>query len=193
VELAGWAASGATQRVVGLSVDGNEATSGRTGPRFADAFRLAARRGLRRAVHAGESSGPEGVRDALDLLLAERIDHGVRAVEDPSLVAELAARGVPLGVCPTSNVALGLVAILEQHPIDALRRAGVAVTINTDDPRLLGCDLVSEYAQCAAAFGWDQGVLIDLARASIDASFALADVKRELRADLTRFVSTDAP
>ena len=95
-------------RVVGVSIDGNEAAVGRTGPRFAEAFALARRAGLRRTVHAGESSGPEGVRDAVDVLGAERIDHGVRAVEDPALVRELADRGIPLGVCPRSNVLLGL-------------------------------------------------------------------------------------
>ena len=113
-------------RVVALSIDGNEAAAGRTGPRFAEAFRRAGAAGLGRTVHAGESSGPEGVRDAIELLGADRIDHGVRAIEDPELVALLADRRIPLGVCPTSNLKLGVCPSIDAHPIDRLRRAGVA-------------------------------------------------------------------
>ena len=133
-------------RVVALSIDGNEAAAGRTGPRFAQAFRRAGEAGLRRTVHAGESSGPEGVRDAIELLGADRIDHGVRAIEDPDLVGLLVDRQIPLGVCPTSNLTLGVYPSIESHPIDRLRRAGVAVSLNTDDPALLGASLVGEYA-----------------------------------------------
>ena len=167
-------------RVVALSIDGNEAAAGRTGPRFAEAFRRAGAAGLRRTVHAGESSGPEGVRDAIELLGADRIDHGVRAIEDPDLVALLVDRQIPLGVCPTSNLTLGVYAAIEDHPVDRLRRAGVAVSINTDDPVLLGASLVGEYALCSKAFGWSDGELRALARNSIDASFANADVKARL-------------
>src|SRR5206468_8321790 len=117
-----------------------------------DAFRRAAEGGLRRTAHAGESSGPEGVRDAVEILGAERIDHGVRAVDDGALVRELAARGVPLDICPGSNVTLGLYPDLESHPIEALRRAGVPVSVNTDDPALLRTDLVDEYARAARVF-----------------------------------------
>jgi adenosine deaminase len=173
-----------TPRLVGLSIDGNEATAGRTGPRFAEAFELAATYGLRRAVHAGESSGPEGVRDALELLHAERIDHGVRAIEDGELVAALAVGGVPLAICPTSNVSLGLVPSMREHPVEALRRAGVVVTVNTDDPLLFDTDLVSEYAACALAFGWDRAVCIELARASITSSFAPDRFKAQLLVEL---------
>jgi len=109
-------------RVVALSVDGNEAAAGRTGPRFAEAFRRAAAAGLRRTVHAGESSGPEGVRDAVELLGADRIDHGVRAVEDDRVVALLAERGIPLGVCPTSNLTLKLYPLLRPIPSTASER-----------------------------------------------------------------------
>lgn len=167
-------------RVVALSIDGNEAAAGRTGPRFAQAFRRAGAAGLRRTVHAGESSGPEGVRDAIELLGADRIDHGVRAIEDPELVRLLVDRQIPLGICPTSNLTLGVYPRIEDHPIDRLRRAGVAVSINTDDPVLLGASLVGEYAMCRKAFGWSDDDLRSLARHSIDASFANADVKARL-------------
>ncbi len=167
-------------RVVALSVDGNEALAGRTGPRFAEAFRKAGAHGLRRTVHAGESSGPDGVRDALDLLGADRIDHGVRAVEDPALVARLAELGIPLGVCPGSNLALGLYASMEEHPINRLRLAGVRVSVNTDDPALFGTSLVQEYARCVSAYGWDDGVLRALAGNAVQASFAAPEIKARL-------------
>lgn len=171
-------------RVVALSIDGNEAAAGRTGPRFAEAFRRAGARGLRRTAHAGESSGPEGVRDAIDCLGAERIDHGVRAIEEPALVALLAERGIPLDICPTSNVNLGIFPSLAQHPIEPMRRAGVRVSVNTDDPVLFGVSLAEEYAKVANAFGWTDDTVRAVARTSIEASFANPDLKSRLLADL---------
>lgn len=171
-------------RVVALSVDGNEATAGRTGPRFAEAFRRAGAAGLRRTVHAGESSGPEGVRDAVELLGADRIDHGVRAIEDPSLTAMLAERRIPLGICPSSNLVLKVYPSLDVHPIDALRRAGVAVSINTDDPSLLGTNLPREYGLCVEHFGWGDEVVRAVAATSIEASFANDDIRAGLRSAL---------
>lgn len=174
-------------RVVALSIDGNEAAAGRTGPRFAQAFKRAGAAGLRRTVHAGESSGSEGVRDAIELLGADRIDHGVRAIEDPTLVGLLADRRIPLGVCPTSNLTLGLYAAIEEHPIDRLRRAGVIVSINTDDPVLLGASLEGEYAICSKAFGWSDDILRTVARNSIEASFANVDIKAKLTRALSQW------
>lgn len=174
-------------RIVALSIDGNEAAAGRTGPRFAAAFRRAGEAGFRRTAHAGESSGAEGIRDAIHLLGAERIDHGVRAAEDPQLMDELRALGVPLDITPTSNVRLGLYADYASHPIDRLRRHGIAVSIGTDDPELLETDLPSEYARLAAAFGWDDEVLRELASTSITASFAPPEIKRDLLDALARW------
>jgi aerobic carbon-monoxide dehydrogenase large subunit len=189
LELVEWLVRRRHPRVVALSIDGNEAASGRTGPRFAEAFSRAAKAGLHRTVHAGESSGPEGVRDALDFLGAERIDHGIRAVEDPDLVAELADRRIPLNVCPGSNVLLGTYPDRSSHPLDALRRAGVLVTINTDDPALMRLSLVSEYAASAQAYGWDTAVLRQLARTSIEASFCDDDLRRRLLGALEQWES----
>ncbi len=167
-------------RVVALSIDGNETAAGRTGPRFAEAFRRAGAAGLKRTVHAGESSDASGVWDAIQLLGADRIDHGIRAIEDPKLVDELAKRQIPLGICPSSNVTLGLYPTLPDHPIEKLRRAGVPVSINTDDPALLGLRLENEYARCAEAFAWSDDEIRGLARTSITASFAAAETKRRL-------------
>jgi adenosine deaminase len=174
-------------RVVALSVDGNEAAAGRTGPRFAEAFRRAGSAGLQRTVHAGESSGPEGVRDAIELLQADRIDHGVRAIEDPGVVALLVDRRIPLGICPTSNLTLGVYPSMDRHPIEGLRRAGVAVSVNTDDPALLGTCLEHEYKRCCEQFAWSDDVLRAVARTAIDASFADDEVKTRLRDALNRW------
>jgi adenosine deaminase len=182
LELVDWLIERRHPRVVALSIDGNEAAAGRTGRRFAEAFRRAAEAGIHRTVHAGESSGPEGVRDAVEFLLAERIDHGVRASEDPALVRELADRGIPLDVCPGSNVLLGRYPDRRSHPLDSLRRAGVRVSINTDDPALMGHSLAGEYAETADAYGWDIAVLRELARTSIEASFCQPDARRRLLA-----------
>lgn len=187
VELVGILLDLRHPRVVALSVDGNEASAGRTGTRFAEAFRLAGAGGLKRTVHAGESSGPEGVWDAIELLQADRIDHGVRAIEDPALVAMLAERRIPLGICPTSNTTLGLYASLGEHPIERLRKAGVLVSINTDDPVLLDVSLPEEYCRCAEAFGWNTDVLQAVAATSIEASFASATVKHDMLARLSQW------
>ena len=175
-------------RVVALSIDGNEAAAGRTGPRFAPAFDRARAAGLHCCAHAGESSGPEGVRDALEFLGAERIDHGVRAIEDPSLVAQLASAGTPLDVCPTSNLRLGLAPSLGEHPVDRLYRAGVRVSLNTDDPVLFGATVDGEYESCAGAFGWGRDDLVAVARTSIESSFAEPGLRQDLLRDLSAYV-----
>lgn len=99
----------------------------------------------------------------------------------------LVDRRIPLGICPTSNLTLGVYAAIEDHPIDRLRRAGVVVSINTDDPALLGASLEGEYALCSKAFAWSDEVLRNLARNSIDASFANADIKAKLIQALRRW------
>ncbi|MBL7495161.1 adenosine deaminase [Frankia sp. CNm7] len=186
-ELVDWLVEARPVRVVALSIDGDERAAGRTGPRFADAFRRAADAGIRRTVHAGESSGPQGVWDALDLLRAERIDHGVRAAEDPALLRRLVDERVPLGVCPRSNLALGLYPDRASHPLPALLAAGVAVTVNTDDPAAMGYRLEAEWAACADAYGWGLAEVAELARASVRASFAPPELAASLLADIDAF------
>lgn len=188
VELVDWLLATRPDRIVALSVDGDEAAAGRTGERFAPLFDEARAAGFHTCAHAGESSGPEGVRDAIELLKAERIDHGIRAVEDPDLVRELAARAIPLDVCPTSNVRLGVVPSIGEHPVERLRSAGVAVSVNTDDPLLFGTSVAVEYARCAEAFRWGAPVLGAVARTSIESSFATDDRKRDLLSRLGAFL-----
>jgi adenosine deaminase len=104
----------------------------------------------------------------------------VRAAEDAALVRELADRGVPLNVCPGSNVLLGRYPDRVSHPLEALRRAGVRVSINTDDPALMGQSLVSEYVETAAAYGWDVQTVRQVARTSIEAAFCPEEVRQRL-------------
>ncbi len=127
------------------------------------------------------------MREAIEWLGADRIDHGVRAIEDAALVALLAERRIPLGICPTSNLVLGVVASIEAHPIEPLRRAGVPVSISTDDPVLLGASLEGEYALCSAAFRWSDDAVRAIAATSIAASFANDDVKRSLNEALAQW------
>ena len=116
---------------------------------YAAAFKLAKAEGLGSVPHAGEVAGPASIHGALDVLGADRIRHGIRAVEDPRLVEELRDRGIVLDVCPVSNVCTGAVATLEDHPLHELTAAGVRCSISTDDPAMFDTDLGREYAAAA--------------------------------------------
>jgi adenosine deaminase len=175
-------------RLVGLSIDGNEAETGPTGKRFAPAFALAGALGLGRTAHAGESSGPEGIISALDDLGVRRIDHGVRCVEDPELMGRLATEGVALNVCLTSNVEL-LYGSIDRHPLAALVDGGLAVTINTDDPVTLGVTLTSEFALAQQVCRWGMRGAIAATDTAIRASFAPASRVSELRKRLSEFAA----
>ncbi len=169
-----------THRVVGVSIDGNESAKGAGCGRFAPAVDRVRNAGYRVHVHTGESGGPDAMRASIEHLRPDRIDHGIRSVEDPALVAELVTRGIPLAICPTSNLTLGVVEDLATHPIRPLREAGVVVTINTDDPLFFSTDLATEYLRCAEAFDWGADDLRSLAAASITTSSAMSDMKSSL-------------
>ncbi|MDT0278423.1 adenosine deaminase [Blastococcus goldschmidtiae] len=147
---------------------------------FAARVARAADAGLHLVHHAGETAGAGSIREALTTGRAERIGHGIRALEDPGLVAELRDRQIALEVCPSSNVALGLVPSLREHPLPALRAAGLAVTLSTDAPAETGWSLPAEYAAVRDVHGWDDQELADLARASVTSSFAPPPVQRRL-------------
>jgi adenosine deaminase len=176
VEQARVAARYAGEGVVALGLANDEAACGPEP--FAPAFALAREAGIISAPHAGEHDGPESVRGALDALAADRVQHGVRGVEDPDLVRRLADDQVCLDVCPTSNVALSVVASLDDHPLPALVGAGVPCSINADDPLLFGVGLLDEYTLCREHLGFDDATLASCARTSIDHSGAPDDVKR---------------
>lgn len=173
-----WALDARQHGVVALGLAGIE--KGYPNDPFVEHFAAAAREGLHRVAHAGEHGGPDSVRDVLARLDPERIGHGVRAAEDPALVAELAARRIPVEVCPTSNVCLGVFPDLASHSFDKLLQGGVAVTIHSDDPPLFNTTISEEFRAIQTTFGYSDRDLARLALAALDHSFAPAEVKQEL-------------
>ncbi len=151
---------------------------------FRDVFAEARRRGLHSVPHAGEDAGPESVRGALDALRADRIQHGVRAVEDPALLAAIVERRIPLAVCPTSNVLLRVCNTIQDHPLRQLWEVGALVSVNTDDPGFFGCDLTGEYAIAGRLLALDRNGYARLARNSVESSFAPEELKDELRREI---------
>ena len=188
-QLVEWISGAGLPRIVGLSIDGNEEAAGRTGPRFAPAYAEAARIGLGRTAHAGESSGAEGVRDAVELLGVSRVDHGVRCIEDPEVLAMVLKRDITLNVCLTSNCTL-LYSSLDDHPIRDLAAAGVRFTINTDDPETLGISLCRELRLAADHLDWSLGDLVAAQHRAIDAAFCSDADKQALRALVDQTVGT---
>ena len=127
--------------------------------------------------HAGELLGADSVAQAVDLLGARRVMHGVRCLEDPHLTARLAAQGVVLDVCPTSNVLLSVAASLSEHPLPRLLAAGIQCTINADDPLLFDTSLLTEYERCWEHMGLSDAALAQIARTSLRAAAPLAVVE----------------
>jgi adenosine deaminase len=181
LRVARYAAGHPHPYVVGFSMAGDEA--GFPAHDFAEVFGLAAGAGLGCTIHAGEWAGAESVRAALELPVT-RIAHGVRAIEDPALVAELASRGIVLECCPTSNVVLGVYASYEEHPLPQLRAAGVRVTLGSDDPPYFGATIEGEYEVCSDRFGFGEELLRSITATAIDAAFCDEDLKAALRARL---------
>ncbi len=177
--VARYAAAETHPYVVGFSMAGDEANFPIAD--FAEAYAIAADAGLGCTVHAGEWAGPESVRAALTLPVT-RIDHGVRAIEDPALVTELAAREMVLNTCPTSNIVLGVFAGFDEHPLPRLRDAGVRLTLGSDDPPYFGATIGGEYRVCAERLGFSQDDLTAITLTGIDAAFCDDELKAALRA-----------
>ena len=174
------AVDGISHGVVALGLGGGEA--GFPPEQFATAFQRGRAGGLRSAPHAGEMAGPESVWGALKALQPDRIGHGVRSIEDPSLVKHLAARAMPLEICPTSNVRLGVYARLADHPLRRLQAHAVPFTINSDDPALFGTDLTKELALLTTEFGLDLDAIDEILLNGVRHSFLPADRRIELEA-----------
>lgn len=163
-----WALAGRQRGVVALGLSGFESASDEP---YREHFQIAEQEGLHRVAHAGEHEGPDSIWSVLEICRAERIGHGIRSIDDLELVEALEARGVPLEICPTSNLRLGAVAELSEHPFDRLRQAGVVVTVNSDDPPLFETDLNREYLRLAREFGYGAAELAGLARNALRAAF----------------------
>ncbi len=187
--LARLAAQYAGRGVVGFGLS-NDERRGRT-EEFAAAFRIAERAGLLLTPHGGELRGPDHVRTCLDVLGAHRLGHGVRTAEDPDLLARVVDAGVPLEVCPVSNVALGVYSDLTSVPLPALLEAGAQVALGADDPLLFGSRLAGQYATMRAAHELDDAQLAELARMSLRASCAPDDVREPALAAVDTWLSAD--
>jgi len=159
---------------------------------FTTVFEKARAGGLRLLHHTGEDAGPDSIREALEVGRTERLGHGIRVLDDPELVAEVRDRGLALEVCPSSNVTLGLVPSLPEHPLPRLLDAGLTVTLNTDVPSVTGAELAAEYARVQAAFGYDDTTMADFARASVTASFAPEATKKRMLRDINAWLTPAA-
>ncbi|MGB8886942.1 MAG: adenosine deaminase [Candidatus Korobacteraceae bacterium] len=171
-----------SSNVVGIGIGGDER---RAGPeQFREVYEHAAAHGLRLTVHAGETVGPESIWGALRELKADRIGHGLHAIDDSELVRQLVEKQIPVEVCITSNVMTGCCAKLEKHPVRKLFDAGVVVTLNTDDPDMFRTTLLQEYRIAQEVFGFSASELRQLAKNSFRASFLPEEKKLELLAKL---------
>jgi adenosine deaminase len=156
-------------RIEAVGLDSSEV--GHPPEKFARVFARAGEMGLKRVAHAGEEGPPDYVWQALDLLAVDRLDHGNRSLEDPALVARLAAEGMTLTVCPLSNLKLCVVAAMDDHPIDEMLRMGLRATINSDDPAYFGGYVNDNYRAAAAGRALSRDQLATLARNSFEGSF----------------------
>jgi len=181
----GWVEQHAPVGSIGFGLGGPEQGVGRA--QFAEVFGRARALGLASVPHAGETTGPATVWEALHDLGADRIGHGISSVRDPALLAHLAEHGVPLEVCPTSNLRTRAVDRIEDHPFRALRDAGVTVTLNSDDPGMFATSLCGEYQLVHDVFDVDQRGLVELARAAVRSSFRSGVGKRELLAEIDSY------
>jgi adenosine deaminase len=175
--------------VIAVGLAGDEAHPGAP---FTRVFEEAAGSGLRVVHHAGEAEGADSIRWAINAGRTERLGHGIRVLDDPGLVAEVRDRRIPLEVCPSSNIALGFASSLAEHPFHRLREEGLRVTVNTDIPSLIGASLASEYALVRDAFGYDDKVLADLAKAGVAASFAPQALKARLTDEIDTWLAQGA-
>jgi adenosine deaminase len=154
---ADWAIAAHGDGVVALGLGGYEV--GHPPEKHAAAFERAHAAGLPCVLHAGETAGPESIWGALRAGHSQRIGHGVRCLEDPALVALLREQQIPLEVCPTSNVCLGVFPSLAAHPLPRLLDAGLNITLNSDDPPMFNTTLTEEWQRCAEVFGFDAGLI----------------------------------
>ncbi|GAA3779255.1 adenosine deaminase [Streptomyces phyllanthi] len=158
-------------------------------PQFKPHFDRAVAAGLHSVPHAGETTGPETVWDALTELRAERIGHGTSSAKDPKLLAHLAEHRIALEVCPTSNIATRAVRTLDEHPIKEFVRAGILVTINSDDPPMFGTDLNNEYAVAARLLDLDEQGLAALAKNAVEVSFLDAAGKARIMDEIDTYTA----
>lgn len=168
--------------ILGIGLDSAEV--GHPPSKFVDVFARARAEGLHLVAHAGEEGPPAYIWEALDLLGVERVDHGIRCLEDDALVERLVTEQTPLTVCPLSNVRLRVVDDIADHPLPAMLQRGLNVSVNSDDPAYFGGYLDDNVTAVRDALGLDEAALTTLARNSVTASFAADTRKAELLAEI---------
>lgn len=183
-EVLRWAAHFREAGVVAFGIGGDE--EGGPAELFAEVYREARDQGLHLTAHAGETVGPESIRDAVELLGAERIGHGLTAARDPAVLRLLRDRHIPLEVCPTSNVCTGVLARIEDHPLPRFLRSGLVVTLNSDDPAMFGTSLEREFALGVRAFGLGEADILQLSENAIRSAFLPLSEQEDLLAGLDR-------
>jgi len=175
-------------KLIGVGLDSTEI--GFPAALFTDVYARAAAEGLHLVAHAGEEGGPETVTETLDQLHVERVDHGIRSMEDPEVVARLRTDGTPLTVCPLSNVCLRAVDKLATHPLPAMLAAGIVVSVNSDDPAYFGGYVDDNYRAIGAELGITAAQQQQLARSSFDAAFITADERTRWQGEVDAFYAT---
>lgn len=183
-----YALMGLDKGVVGFGLGGYEVKAP-AGP-FAHAFKKAKAQGLMSVPHAGETEGAHSIWAAIHRLKADRIGHGVRAIEDPALVKYLAEHQIPLEINPTSNICLHVFETMQEHPFRKLDEAGVPVTVNSDDPPLFNTTLSQEYEVLARDFGYEQADLVRIARNAYEFSGLESSVKQRLLTEFDTWAAT---
>jgi adenosine deaminase len=174
-----WALERFGDGVIALGLGGPEVDN--PPEKYDEAFELAAEAGLPRILHAGETVGPKSIWSAIQVADTKRIGHGVRAVEDPELIAYLRETQIPLEVCPTSNLCLGVYPSLEEHSLPTLIENDLYVTLNSDDPPMFNTTLTNEYQICAESYGWDPSFIQELVMNAVNAALLPAEEKQSLR------------
>lgn len=172
-------------RVIGIGLGGSE--SRYPARDFARVFRSARERGFHLVAHAGEAAGAESVWEAVQLLQVERIGHGIRSIEDAALVAYLKTRQIPLEICLSSNLKTGVVASLNEHPLDEFFKQGLLVTINSDDPSMFGATLTDEFLLLKEQLNYSWRDIRQLTLNAVQAAFLTAAEKEQLRDVIERF------
>jgi adenosine deaminase len=165
--------------IIGLGLGGNEIDF--PAKDFIDVFRKAKELGFRLTAHAGEAAGPESVRDVVELLEVERVGHGVRVIEDPTLIDMLRERNIPLEVCITSNVCTNIYSSIEEHPFKKLFAEGLFLTVNSDDPPMFGSDITGEYLLINEKLDFSLPEIKQLNINAINASFLDESDQRKFR------------
>jgi aminodeoxyfutalosine deaminase len=186
-----YARQGQAHGVIGIGLGGNESSA--PPEPFRNVFQQAKQMGLRSIPHAGETEGANSVRGAIKELQADRICHGVRSIEDKNVVKELVERQIPLDICPTSNIRLNVYPTMSQHPFRELDELGVKVTINSDDPSIIGSSLCDEYIAVAREFGYTINDLVRFARNSIQASYANIELKTKYLWEIHKWEKANLP